>query len=791
MRISEAWIRQYANPPVDTAGLVHQLTMAGLEVDAVEPVAASFSGVVVARVVDTKPHPEADRLQVCRVDAGRSEPLQIVCGAANVRVGMLVPLALEGAVLPGPLVIQRTRLRGVESWGMLCSARELGLEESSSGLLELPSEAPLGCDIREYLQLEDRALEIDLTPNRADCLSVEGIAREVALLNRLPFQGLEVPEQPVESGRHKSIRMEAPEACPRYLGRVIAGVDARAPTPIWMKERLRRSGLRSLGAVIDVTNYVLLELGQPLHAFDLAKLTGEIRVRWGRAGETLALLNGEEIALTPDVLVIADDRGPLALAGVMGGDASAVRETTTDIFLESAFFAPAAILGKARRFGLATESSHRFERGVDPELPRRALQRATALIREITGGSAGPVTEVSEAERLPVRAAIRLRARRLDQVLGFAVDRDSVTDILTRLGMGVVPDPEGWTVVPPSFRFDIGLEADLIEEVGRIHGYERIPRRRSVFSIAMQPASESVLTTDRVRDLLADRGYQEVITYSFVDPELQRRIDPDSIPLALKNPISSEQSVMRTSLWVGLIEVARKNLNRQQDRLRIFETGLRFLPGQNGLGQRPALAGLALGPAFDEQWGERSRPVDFFDVKGDLEALLALTGCDSFRFESGMRPALHPGQTAVIGIEGETVGWLGMLHPELERWLGFEQAVFLFELDLDRIERRRLPRFTPLSRFPQVRRDLALVVDHAVPAAALLAAVAETGGALVRDVVLFDVYRGAGVEPEKKSVALGVVLQDARETLTDSRVEAVIEAIVERLTTEFGAKLRD
>jgi phenylalanyl-tRNA synthetase beta chain len=791
MRLSEAWLRQYVNPAVDTAGLVHQLTMAGLEVESAEPAAADFSGVVVARIVEAVPHPEADRLRICRVDAGRAELLQIVCGAPNARAGLVAPLAIEGAVLPGPLKIKRSCLRGVESFGMLCSAKELGIDENTSGLMELPADAPVGADIRDYLQLDDRILEIDLTPNRADCLSVEGIAREVALINRLPFQGVEPGSVAVGSDRRLAVHLDAPEACPRYLGRVIAGIDARAQTPQWLKERLRRSGLRSLGPAVDVTNYVLLELGQPLHAFDLAKLSGDVHVRQAREGESLKLLNGEEITLSSEVLVIADQEKALALAGIMGGEYSAVGEGTTDIFLECAFFSPALIMGKARRFGLATDSSHRFERGVDPELQTRAIERATALLLAIAGGSAGPVTEAVRPDLLPVRAPIRLREQRIGQLLGLALARDEIADVLSRLGMNVAPDDQGWTVTPPSFRFDIALEADLIEEIGRVHGYDNIPQRRPAVASAMQPASETVLGLDRVKDLLADRGYQEVITYSFVSSELQRRIDPQLEPETLLNPISADLAVMRTSLWTGLLDTAQKNLSRQQERVRIFETGLKFARLGGALEQRNTLAGLVLGGVLDEQWGEKGRRADFFDVKADVEAILGLTGKVLIHFRPAVHHALHPGQSAEILIGGSSAGWLGMLHPQIERDLGFEQPVFLFELGAGALLQRELPRFAPLSRFPHVRRDLALVVDRAVPAADLLEAAAASGGALVRGTVLFDVYQGAGVEVGKKSVALGVTLQDAEDTLTDDRVDEVMARIVERLAADFGAKLRE
>ncbi len=792
MRFSEAWLREYVNPPLDTAQLVHQLTMAGLEVDSAEPAASGFGGVVVAEILEAAPHPQADRLRVCRVAAGLAEPLQIVCGAPNARVGLRVPLAVEGAELPGGLKIKHSELRGVASFGMLCSARELGIDDNASGLLELPADAPVGADLRDYLELNDTAIEVDLTPNRADCLGVEGIAREVALLNGLDIKLPEIISVDVKIGDALPVALPAPEACPRYLGRMIKGVSRSAVTPLWMKERLRRSGLRSLDPVVDVTNYVLLEMGQPLHAFDAAKLNGGVQARYARSGEKLSLLNGQEVELHDDVLVIADASKALALAGIMGGSESAVGDTTADIFLECAFFSPEAIMGKARRYGLATDSSHRFERGVDPDMQARAIERASRLIIDIAGGAAGPVVEAASPEHLPKREPILLRAERIGRLLGLSIEPARVKDILSRLVLNPEEHPEGWRVTPPGFRFDIAIEADLIEELGRVYGYDALPRRHPAIPTAMRPVSEQRLELDRAKNLLVDRGYQEAITYSFVDGDLQRLVEPEIPGLPLKNPISAELAVMRTGLWVGLLDAALKNSYRQQNRVRLFETGLRFARRAEAIEQRKSLAGLAMGTVNAEQWGEKPRPVDFHDTKGDVEAIARLTGrSEALSFAAGQHPALHPGQTAEIRLDGEFLGWIGMLHPRLEKQLGFERNVFLFELDQEVLLRRTVPRFKSLSKFPQVRRDIALIVDAGLAVDRLAECARGQGGGILREVLVFDVYRGQGVETDKKSVALALIWRDDAETLTDARVDAAVAAVVERLATEFNAKLRD
>ena len=791
MRVSEAWLRAYVNPPLSTEQLVAQLTMAGLEVDSAEPVAGEFNGVVVGEILALSPHPQADRLRVCQVAAGGKDPLTIVCGAPNAELGMKAPLAIEGGKLPGGMTITQSSLRGIDSYGMLCSAKELGLEETQSGLMALPADAPVGADLREYLQLNDVAIEVDLTPNRADCLSVEGLAREVALLNGIEFTPTSTATTPVTHADVIPVSVDAPAACPRYLGRLIKQVDRTVATPIWMRERLRRSGLRSLGPLVDVTNYVLLELGQPLHAFDAAKLDGGIHVRLGVPGEKLKLLNEQEITLADDVLVIADEKRTLALAGVMGGADSAVDDETSDIFLECAFFAPDAIMGKSRRYGLSTDSSHRFERGVDPQLQFRALERASQLLLDIAGGSAGPIIEATAQAYLPTRNPILLRESRVEKLLGLSIPREQVTGLLARLGLAIEVVPEGWRLTPPGFRFDLAIENDLIEEIGRVYGYNNIPQRNPASHMELLPVSEALLDLERVKDLLVDRGYQEAITYSFVEPGMLARIEPELEAIALKNPISAEMAVMRTGLWCGLIDAALKNLNRQQSRVRLFEAGLRFTRTEGKITQEKSLAGLALGSNTEEQWGEKTRSIDFFDIKADVEAMLRLASHEhKARFVSNQHPALHPGQSAQILLDGRHLGWLGMLHPKVEKALGFENRVFLFELDQDTLLKRPIAAFKPLSKFPQVRRDLAIIVEEKVTATALKQC-AETQSPLIRQVVIFDVYQGTGIESGKKSVALGLVLQNDVETLTDAKVDGVMTAVMTQLTHEFNAKLRD
>ncbi|MCY0963675.1 phenylalanine--tRNA ligase subunit beta [Parathalassolituus penaei] len=790
MKFSEQWLREWVKPVISTQELVDQITMAGLEVDSTEAVAGEFSGVVVGQVVKREQHPDADKLSLCQVTDG-TETFQIVCGAANVREGLKIPMAKIGAVLPGDFKIKKAKLRGVESFGMLCAEAELGLAESSDGLMELPESAPVGEDFRAWMGLDDTIVDVDLTPNRGDCLSIAGLAREVGVLNRVAVQGPVIePVAPV-IGDVPAIEVLASDACPRYVGRIVRGVKVNAVTPMWMVEKLRRSGIRSIDPVVDVTNYILLELGQPMHAFDLARIEGGIRVRMAAADEKLTLLNGEEISLTPETLVIADHGKALAMAGVMGGEHSGVNAETTDLLLEAAFFNPISVAGKARSYGLHTDSSHRFERGVDPELARTAMERATALIIEICGGEAGPVVEVASAEHLPKAAVIDLRRSRLDMMLGLSLADDDVVEILTRLGMQVSVTAEGWQAVAPSYRFDMAIESDLIEELARIYGYNRLPVRTPAAPTPLARVAENRLTVSDVRRQLVARGYHEAITYSFVSPQIQKLIDPERDGLALLNPISSDMSVMRTSLWAGLVEAADYNLKRQQSRVRLFETGLRFIPTADGLKQIPTLAMLVTGNRMATSWAETSQAVDFFDVKGDLESLLARTGAaESFRFVVDSLPALHPGQSARVERNGQTLGWIGALHPSLQKELGLRQVVYLVELDLDTLLDAAVPAFAELSRFPEMSRDLAIVVHQDVAVEQVLSGIRAVAGEYLTDLTLFDLYMGKGIDPERKSLALGLTWQHPSRTLTDDEVNSSVEAVLSHLNASLGATLR-
>jgi phenylalanyl-tRNA synthetase beta chain len=795
MRFSEAWLREWVDPPIGGDALVDRLSMSGLEVDAVEPAAPAFDGVVVGHVMAVEPHPDAQKLRVCRVDVGAAAPSQIICGASNVAAGMRVAVATVGAELPGGLQIKKAKLRGVDSFGMICSAAELGLAESSDGILPLPEGAPVGEDLRSFLALDDRCIELDLTPDRGDCLSLAGIAREVGVLTRTPVRQRALNAVAPVIGDRVAVDVQAGDACPRYLCRVVRGIDAGAETPLWMRERLRRGGLRPISAVVDVTNYVLLELGQPMHAFDLDRLVGGIEVRMARVGERLALLNGDAVELRADSLVIADSGRPVALAGVMGGSETAVDDETVNILLESAFFTPAAISGKARSYGLHTDSSHRFERGVDPRLQAFAMERATALLREIVGGEPGPVVELASEEFLPRPRRLLLRRQRLPRVLGVALEDSTIVDILSRLEMQVEEVEQGWQVTPPSSRFDVLLEEDLIAEVGRVYGYDRIPVTHARSAATTRAPLEMAFDLERVRQVLVDRGWFEAITYSFVSAEQQALIEPDLVPLALSNPLSAELSVMRTSLWPGLLQAAGQNLARQQERVRLFESGLRFRPDGERLHQEQMLAGLVVGATLPEQWGERTRAVDFFDLKSDVEALLDASGCRAQCHwlpaqHSAQHAALHPGQTARIERDGQTLGWVGTLHPGLAARLGLPGNLQLFELATARLGDAVKPGFTPLSKFPSIRRDIAIVVDTSVTFDAVSRCVRDAAGDLLRDFLLFDVYAGDRVDPGRKSMALGLILQASSQTLTDQDVEAVTARVLDRLAEDVGAELR-
>ncbi len=791
MQISEAWLRELVNPAIATDELIEQLTMAGLEVDSVKPAAAEFSKIVVGEILTIEKHPDADKLNICKVEVGENEPLQIVCGANNVRVGLKIPTALIGAVLPGNFKIKKSKLRGVLSFGMLCSEKELGLADSADGLMALANDAPVGKDMRDYLNLDDNIIELDLTPNRADCLSVEGVAREVAVLNKMDFQPITFENVPIAHQETLAIKLDAPESCPRYLGRLIKGVNPKANVPLWMQERLRRAGLRSLGILIDVTNYVLLELGQPLHAFDAEKLTGSITVRLSHQGEEIALLNEQIIKLDGEALVIADDKQAVALAGIMGGSETAVDDKTQNVFLECAFFTPTAIAGKARKFGLHTDSSHRFERGVDPFLQQRAIERATQLIVDIAGGSAGVINEVTHQNTLPTRPAVTLRKNRIKKMLGIEIAETEVTAIFQRLGMTVETQADRWKITPTGARFDIAIEADLIEEIARIYGYNNLPNSRLLMRAELGQAPEALLPLEQAQDLLVAKGYQEAITYSFVDEEIQQLIVPNDKVIRLKNPISSDLSVMRSTLWGGLLRAALYNTNRQQNRVRLFETGLSFVEIEGKTIQTKRLSGLALGSVQAEQWGEKSRKVDFFDVKSDLEALFSLSNL-KIDFTVEQHTALHPGQSAKLSNEqGEFIGWMGMLHPTLEKKLGFETQVFLFELALEKICDKTIPSFSSLSKFPSVRRDMAILVDEKITAKQITQCIAQCQQAAITEIHLFDIYRGQGVETGYKSVALSLQLQDSAQTLAEIEIDAIFSNVLTILTEKIGAKLRD
>ncbi|WP_303901095.1 phenylalanine--tRNA ligase subunit beta [Thiohalomonas denitrificans] len=792
MRFSERWLREWVDPRVSTRELADQLTMAGLEVDAIEPAAPAFDGVVVGHVLHVEPHPDADKLRVCKVDVGEGEPLDIVCGASNVHEGMRVPTAVVGARLPGDFKIKKAKLRGVPSRGMLCSAKELGLAEASDGLMELQADAPIGTSIRDYLELDDVSIELGLTPNRADCLSIVGIAREVGALNRMDVNGPHMESVSPVIEDTFPVEVDAPVDCARYVGRVIRGIDATAETPVWMRERLRRSGIRSLGPVVDVTNYVLLELGQPMHGFDLNRLRSGIWVRKAEEGETLVLLTGEKITLSSEDLVIADGSGPLALAGIMGGEASGVSEQTRDIFLESAFFEPTRIAGRARGYGLHTDSSHRFERGVDAQLQQCAIERATELLLGITGGRPGPVIEVVSEEYLPARTPVAIRHQRITRVLGSEIPAGQVQDVLERLDMGVTSIDAGWMVTPPSFRFDIRIEEDLIEEVARVVGYNNLPGCAPTAPLVMRTEPEAEVPLTRLRRLLVDRGYQEAITYSFVEPRVQEVLDPEADAIPLANPISADLSVMRTTLWSGLIPALIRNLNRQQGRVRLFETGLRFLRSGEETRQEPMLAGVVAGSALPEQWGSPNRPVDFFDVKGDVEELFHLSGrAENVTFEAAEHPALHPGQSALIRLDGEAIGWIGALHPSVEASLDLSARAFIFEVRLDAVTHGRLPQFHELSRFPAIRRDIAVVVERDMPAAKVAECARAAAPEILRELKFFDVYEGEHIDSSRKSLALRLTLQSQSRTLTDEEVDAVIDGVVTTLGNQLGASLRE
>jgi phenylalanyl-tRNA synthetase beta chain len=795
MKFSKSWVDEWIQASLGTNELADQITMAGLEVDSIDAVAGTFSNVVIGEVVECAQHPDADKLRVTKVNVGEAELLDIVCGAPNCRQGLRVAVAKVGAVLPGDFVIKKAKLRGQPSHGMLCSYSELGIPVEADGIIELPLDAPVGTDVRDYLQLNDVTIEVDLTPNRADCLSIAGLAREIGVLNRCEVRAPQWTPVTASCDAVFPITVTAAEACPRYLGRVIKGLNVKAATPLWMQEKLRRCGMRSIDPIVDVTNYVLLEFGQPMHAFDLAKLDSGLQVRMAVAGEKLTLLDESEVSLNPDTLVIADGSGPLAIAGIFGGLHSGVSTETQDILLECAFFSPLSIKGRARSYGLSTDSSHRFERGVDSQLQQQAMDRACRLLLDICGGEAGPVIEVVSEAQLPKPERITLRRDKLTRVVGIAFDDAVVTDILNRLGLNVTLNAEGWQATSPSWRFDLAIEEDLIEEVARIYGYNNIPNLPPMAHLVMNKQLEADLPLKRARHLLVDRGFQEAITYSFVEPKAMSLLFPSHEPIILPFPISADMSAMRVSLWPGLINAVVYNQNRQQGRVRLFENGLRFVKdetAENGIRQEPLLAGVISGNLADEHWSIPSRASDFFDLKGDVEALLELTGeAHRFSFVAAEHSALHPGQSAQVLRDGHPIGWIGVIHPSLEKKLGLKSKVVLFELELNALLKTRIPSAGEISRFPANRRDLALVVDMAVSAADILQTAKKIGGNQIVGINLFDIYQGPGVPEGKKSLAISLVLQDTQRTLEDKEIADTIANVVEALRTEYNASLRD
>lgn len=795
MKFSELWLREWVNPAISSEELSEQITMAGLEVDGVEPVAGEFNGVFVGEVVECGQHPNADKLRVTKVNVGGERLLDIVCGAPNCRKGLKVAVATIGAVLPGDFKIKAAKLRGEPSEGMLCSFSELGISEDHDGIIELPADAPIGTDIREYLKLNDNAIEISVTPNRADCLGIIGVARDVAVLNKLTLNVPAMDAVPAAIHDTFPITVEATDACPRYLGRVVKGINVKAATPLWMREKLRRCGIRSIDPVVDVTNYVLLELGQPMHAFDLNRLEGGIVVRMAKEGEKLTLLDGNEATLSADTLVIADQQKALAMGGIFGGEHSGVNEETQDVLLECAYFNPLSITGRARRQGLHTDASHRYERGVDPALQAAAMERATRLLIDICGGQAGPVIDVTNEATLPKRATITLRREKLDRLIGHHVEDAQVTDILERLGCKVSFANDTWQAVAPSWRFDMEIEEDLVEEVARVYGYNNIPNVPVKADLIMTSHREANLPLKRVKTMLVDRGYQEAITYSFVDPKVQALLHPAEEALILPSPISVEMSAMRLSLWSGLLSAVVYNQNRQQSRVRLFETGLRFVPdtaANLGIRQDVMLAGVIAGNRYEEHWNLERQVVDFYDLKGDLEAILDLTGkLDDVQFKAETNPALHPGQSAAIYLAGKRVGFIGVVHPDLERKLDLNGRTVVFEIEWEALAERRIPQAREVSRYPANRRDIAVVVAENVPAEDILAECKKVGVNQVVGVNLFDVYRGKGVAEGYKSLAISLVLQDTTRTLEEEEIAATVAKCVEALKQRFEASLRD
>ena len=791
MKFSEHWLKQFVGTKLSASEIADTLTFAGLEVDNIESIKPDIKKIVVGKIIEITPLPNADRLRVCRVDVGKSRPLTIVCGANNAEKGIKAPIALVGAKLPGGLTIKKTQLRGQDSFGMLCSATELGFESDSEGLLILDKETRIGASILDALHLDDHVIEVDLTPNRGDCLSVFGIAREMNALTNARLKQKKINKVRVSSKKKIGVTITAGKLCPRYVGRVIEDIDPTARTPLWMQERLRRSGLRSLGPVVDVTNYVMLELGQPMHGFDLDKINGGIKILASKGKQKLRLLDETTTIIPEGTLLISDKSGPLAIAGIMGGFASAVTSSTKNIFLESAFFSPDAVTGRARLMGKHTDSSHRFERGVDPCLQKTAIERATALLILIVGGKPGPVIEKISRNNLPKPVRVSLKQKKLESVLGIKIPATRVVRLLKSLGMKVTSSKSGWSVVVPSYRFDIKQDVDLIEEVIRVYGYHKIPE--VPFALSAQPESitESKINPRQLADILVERDYQEVISYSFIDRYLQELFTPDENAVVLKNPISDSMAVMRTSLWPGLIETVIYNQNRQQSRLRFFETGHCFFRKGKEFQEISRIAGAITGGIFHEQWGTQTRNADFFDMKGDLEAIFGKTGeLHSFEFETAVHPALHPGKTAKITKNGTNIGWLGELHPDIAAKLSLETTIILFELDISAVLRRKTIKYRQLSKYPSIRRDISIIVDEHLAVKNVFQVVNQAGGKWLLNLELFDEYRGEGIDSGRKSLSLGLTLQESSRTLKEEEVETVMARVLSALEAELGAKLR-
>ncbi len=812
MKFSEKWLREWVNPAVNVDELAEQLTYLGLEVDEVTSSLPAMSAVVIARVVDVMPHPDADRLRVCEVDNGTSDLVQIVCGAPNVRRGLVTALANPGCPMPDGKKLKKAKLRGVESNGMLCSGAEIGLSDDSDGIIELSDKAPVGELLVDFLELDDHIIDVDLTPDRGDCLSIRGIARDVCARNDLPLQLHEITPIASQIDDIWPIRLSSTSACARYVGRVIKGVDMRSPTPIWMSERLRRSGVRSINPAVDVTNYVMLELGQPMHAFDMDKIQGEVQVRLAGEGEKLTLLDGRDVVLTGETTVIADDSGAIGIAGIMGGASTAVDLDTTNLFMEAALFLPEHIIGKPRYYASPSESSHRFERGVDPALQVDAMEYATGILMNIAGGKPGPVRDWQDAPRLPHGVPVEVRRSRVSRLIGIDIEDAIIERVFNRLGIDFKKNDYGWTAKPPSYRYDLRIEEDFVEEIARVHGFDNLPRTSPEHRPQFRPVAETVVPLIDIKKRLAHSGYQEVVTYSFVEPQQLEKLRPDLTALPLPNPISADMSMMRTTLISGLIDTMRRNQSRQLASMRLFETGLRFLPTHDRgvltldshiqadhgsdiqiddtLQQQSMLAGLIVGQFQPEGWDSVSREADFYDAKADLEALFGRANGVSLSFEPSDLPMLHPGQRASIVCDGVKVGFVGQLSPEVQKMLDLSQIPVVFELSLAALSQAKVAQAQRLSRQPSVRRDIALLVDESVTHKSLVTCVAKHGPEWLTDISTFDVYRGEKVEKGKKSIALGLIMQDFSRTLEESEVEKAVAAIVDAATDELGAELR-